>query len=96
MPVTVKLSQRFYETFGHDIADELVGWFNIMDAAYRSDFKELFDANFGKLHAEMAQWRAELRQEMAQLETRLIRWMFIFWMGSIGTMIALSKFSPSP
>ena len=91
MPVTVKLSKKFYETFGHDVADELVGWFNTMDTAYRSDFRELFDTSFARLEAELKQFRAEMRQEMAQLETRLIRWMFLFWIGSIGTMIALNR-----
>ncbi len=28
MPVTAKLSRKFYETFGDEIADELVEWFN--------------------------------------------------------------------
>ena len=29
MPLTAKLSRKFYETFGDDIANELVDWFNI-------------------------------------------------------------------
>ena len=28
MPVTAKLSRKFYERFGDDIANELVDWFN--------------------------------------------------------------------
>ena len=28
MPVTARLSRKFYETFGDEIANELVEWFN--------------------------------------------------------------------
>ena len=45
MPVTARLSRRFYETFGDDLANELVNWFNDVDAIYRSDLRELNDLN---------------------------------------------------
>lgn len=32
MPVTAKLSRRFYERLGDDLANELVDWFNAVDA----------------------------------------------------------------
>ena len=111
MPVTAKLSRKFYETFGDDIANELVEWFNQVDATYRSEFRELFDVHFArfdakleqrvgelnaKLEQRIAEIRAELRQELAELrtslhaaETRLIRWMFLFWVGTLGTLLAL-------
>lgn len=73
-----------------------------MDAAYRSEFKDLFEAHFArfdaKLEQRIAEVRAELREEIAELRTaihaaevRLIRWMFLFWVGSLGTTIALIK-----
>ena len=34
MPVTAKLSRTFYERLGDDVANELVEWFNQVDAAY--------------------------------------------------------------
>jgi DNA anti-recombination protein RmuC len=50
-----------------------------------------------KLEQRIAELRAELRTELhtglATLETKLIRWMFVFWAGStltiLGTMLAL-------
>jgi hypothetical protein len=36
--------------------------------------------------------RGEFRQALAALETRLIRWMFLFWVGTIGTMVAPLRF----
>jgi len=32
VPVTAKLSRKFYETFGDDITNKLVDWFNKVDA----------------------------------------------------------------
>ena len=37
VPVTAKLSRKFYEKLGDDVANELVEWFNLVDATYRSD-----------------------------------------------------------
>ncbi len=100
MPVTAKFSEEFYAKFGHQVVDELVDWFNKVDLTYRSEFRELFEVNFARFDAKLEQRIAELRSElraefasgMAALETRLIRWMFLFWVGTIGTMIALLRF----
>ena len=64
MPVTVKLSKRFYDTFGEEIANEFVEWFNLVDAAYRSEIGELFEANFGRFEAKLEQRIAELRADL--------------------------------
>ena len=100
MPHTVKLSQRFYDKFGHDLVEELVTWFNETDTAYRSELRELNELNFArfdaKLEQRVAEVKAELRQEMAQLRTdladlraNLIKWMFVFWMGQAGLTVGL-------
>jgi hypothetical protein len=95
MPVTAKLSRKFYEKLGDDVTNELVEWFNQVDVAYRSEFRELFEVHFARFDAKLEQRIAEVRAEfvtkLAQLETRLIRWMFVFWVGTIGTIVALLK-----
>ena len=95
MPVTAKFSKEFYDKLGHRIADELVDWFNKVDAAYRSEFRELFDVHFGrfdaKLEQRIAEVKGELRGDMQRMEVRLIRWMFLFWVGTIGTMAVLLR-----
>jgi hypothetical protein len=92
MPVTAKFSEEFYARLGHRVADELVDWFNRVDDTYRSEFRELFAAHFRAFDAKLDQRTAELREEIARLETRLIRWMFLFWVGTLGTMVALFRF----
>ncbi len=65
MPVTAKLSRRFYEKFGDDIANELVDWFNMVDATYRSELRELNELNYARFDAKLDQRIAELRAEFA-------------------------------
>ena len=82
MPVTAKLSRKFYEKFGDDVANELVEWFNMVDATYRSDLRELNELNF-------ARFDAKLEQRLAQLETRLTKRLFGFWVAQAATTAGL-------
>ena len=93
MPIAAKFSKEFYAKLGHGIADELVDWFNKVDAAYRSEFRELFELNFArfdaKLEQRLAEVKAELDRRLAGLESRLVKWMFIFWVGALGLRVHL-------
>jgi len=117
MPVTAKLSRKFYEKFGDDLTNELVEWFNQVDATYRGDLRELNELNFARFDAKLeqraaqldakldqraaqldakidrlaAELRADLRTGLASLKAELVRWMFLFWVGTLGTLIALLK-----
>ena len=72
MPVTARLSKRFYDVFGEEIATELVDWFNAVDATYRADLRELNELNF-------ARFDAKLEQRLAQVKSDLVKRMFVFW-----------------
>jgi hypothetical protein len=75
MPVTAKLSRKFYDTLGEEITNELVDWFNSVDATYRTDLRELNELNFArfdaKLEQRVAQLDAKLEQRMAELRAEL-------------------------
>ena len=75
MPVTAKLSRKFYEKLGDDVANELVEWFNSVDATYRSDLKELNELNFARFDAKVeqrwAQLDAKLEQRVAELRAEM-------------------------
>jgi hypothetical protein len=91
VPVTARLSKRFYDKLGDDVANELVEWLNAVDTGYRQEFKELFDANFGRLEARMDAFEARVRGELEALKAELLRWMFLFWVGTMGTVLAILK-----
>ena len=125
MPATPKLSRKFYDTFGEDVVNELVDWFNHMDATYRADLRDMNELNFARFDATLqqrfaeadAKWErrfaefsskwevriaeldskwerqfAALSERMAIFEARIIKWMFVMWIGTLGTLIALAKF----
>ncbi len=90
MPVTAKLSKAFYERLGEDVANELVDWFNQVDATYRADLREKNELNFqrfdAKLEQHLAQFEMKIETRVAQLETALerrinaqTRWLFGAW-----------------
>jgi hypothetical protein len=102
MPVTARLSKLFYERLGEQIANELVDWFNAVDATYRADLRELNEQNFarfdakleqrlaelrGEFRSEMATLRADMRVGMHGLKSDLIKWMFGFWAASLLTTV---------
>lgn len=128
MPVTARLSKRFYDTLGEDLATELVDWFNQVDATYRSDLRELNESNFqrfdAKLEQRLAQQDARWERRFAELEVKLeqrfaqhdvrwerriveldakweerigslkaelIKWMFLFWVGTVGIVLTLMR-----
>jgi len=69
MPVTAKLSRKFYDRFGDDIANELVDWFNMVDETYRAELRELNERNFlrfdSRLEQRIAEQSASLRREIS-------------------------------
>jgi hypothetical protein len=75
VPVTAKLSKRFYDVLGEDVANELVDWFNAVDLTYRTDLRELNELNFtrfdAKLEQRLAELRATLLQQVAELRAEL-------------------------
>lgn len=126
MPVTAKLSRKFYEQLGDEIANELVEWFNAVDSDYKSDLKEINELNWNRFQAglrsgldrhsleirgELGELRGELQRRFAAIDTRfakvdvqtaelraeLIKWMFLFWIGTVvplgGLMVALAQAS---
>ena len=68
MPVAAKLSLKFYEKLGEDVANEMVDWFNSVDATYRADLRELNELNFARFDAKLEQ---RVTQLDAKLEQRL-------------------------
>jgi hypothetical protein len=100
MPVTARLSKLFYDRLGEAVANELVDWFNAVDATYRADLRELNELNFARFDAKLEQRLAELHARLdrvaaemnATLERRLgeqTRWLFLAWASLLIPIIGL-------
>jgi hypothetical protein len=75
MPVTARLSRKFYERFGDELTNELVDWFNQVDTTYRGELRDLNELNFARFDAKLeqraAQLDAKLEQRTAELKAEL-------------------------
>jgi hypothetical protein len=99
MPVTARLLNRLQETLGADATQDLLVWWEEGTAVQRAEVREIADLYFQRfsveLQKELTEVRAELRTEMANQRADLIKWMFIFWAGTViplaGLAVALAK-----
>jgi len=64
------------------MTNELVTWFNTVDATYRADINRLNDLNFQR-------FEATLKQALAELKTDMLKWMFGFWATTTLALAAL-------
>ncbi|MGH7583407.1 MAG: hypothetical protein ACREL5_09300 [Gemmatimonadales bacterium] len=77
MPLTLKLSQQFYNKLGDEVANELVGVLNTADEAYRSELYRVNELNFvrfdARLEQRLAEFRAEVLGRISAFESRIER-----------------------
>lgn len=75
MPVTAKLSRRFYDQLGDEVANELVNWFNAVDETYRNQLRELNELNWerfrSELRAEGIAIRSDVEKRLSEMDKRL-------------------------
>ncbi len=71
MPVTAKLSRKFYEQLGDDVVTSLWTGSNAVDSTYQTQLREINDLNWERSKSQLAAMRAELRAEIATLGAEL-------------------------
>lgn len=62
-----------------------------MDATYRADLRDLNELTF----ARFDQLRSDMRAQLADQRAELLKWMFLFWAGTVvplaGLILALHR-----
>ena len=95
MPVTTRLVQRLHDVLGEEATDDLFAWWQETARVNRGEIREVADLYFARFEARLEKGLAEVRAEMAGQRADLIKWMFIFWAGTViplaGLTIALSR-----
>ena len=95
MPVTTRLAQRLHDVLGEEATDDLFAWWQETARVNRGEIREVADLYFARFEARLEKGLAEVRAEMAGQRADLIKWMFIFWAGTViplaGLTIALSR-----
>ena len=89
MPVTAKLSKLFYDRLGEQVTNELVDWFNQVDATYRTDLRELNELNFARFDAKLEQRLAELDAKLERRLAEQTRWLFAAWASLLIPIVGL-------
>ncbi len=105
MPVTPKLPVRLYEKLGEEAMTDLAGWFadmeaqrQEMDARHLAEIEKLretdakLQASVSSLETRMAAGFAELKAQVAGVQAELIKWTFVFWLGTVGIVVMLIRF----
>lgn len=85
MSVTPRLSRKLHETLGDEAAEDLVSWMEERDTKH-GDLR----GDIAELGHQMRVMTAELRQEIAQRASELIKWSFVFWVGAVLAIAALA------
>ena len=68
-----------------------MGLLNDMDATFRAELRELNEQNFQRFDAKLEQRVAEIRTELGHIKAELIKWMFLFWLGTVATMLSFGR-----
>jgi hypothetical protein len=91
MPLTGKLSLGLSGKLGEETATDLITWVNEMDATHRTEFLELKES-IARLENRLVEFKAELKQDIAGVQSELIKWTFLFWLGTIGIVMMLLRY----
>ena len=91
MPLSGELSLGLSQKLGEEVASGLINAFNEMEAAHRTEFQELRQ-DIARLETRLVGFRAELKQDIAGLRAELIKWTFVFWLGTIGIVMLLLRY----
>ena len=62
-------------------------WFNAVDATYKADLKETTELNWER-------FKATLHEEISSLRADLMKWMFVYWSGTVAAIIGMGYFGP--
>ena len=89
VPVTARLSRRFYDALGDEVANELVEWFNAVDSTYRSDLERINELNFARFDAKVEQRFAEQDAKWERRFAEQTRWFYVTWAVQLAALVAL-------
>ena len=75
--------------FERTLAEELGKLRAEFHAALHAEVGSLRAEFHAGLHSEIGKLRAELHSEIGASEGRMIRWMFVFWIGQVGAILGI-------
>jgi hypothetical protein len=102
MPLSGKLSLGLSEKLGGEVGSGLVNastrWklrIGLSTRGLRRDIARLetkLETGLLEVKAELRQDLARLEQKLAGVQSELIKWVFVFWLGTVGIVMALLRY----
>ena len=65
----------------------------VVNFAFADWKKDVLDSSADRFERRLTEEAGMLRVEMARMETRLIAWMFVLWLGNVGVLATLLKWA---
>ena len=62
-----------------------------MNFAFAEWKKDVLESATDRFERGLSEETGNLRVDMARMERRLVRWMFVLWLGQIGALVTLLK-----
>jgi hypothetical protein len=98
-----RLSGRFCERFGDEIANELVEWLNAVDSTYQTQLREVNDLNWARMQARfdvfesridafesrMDAFESRMEARFEKFRSEMLLWMFAFWTATVIPLIGV-------
>jgi chromosome segregation ATPase len=101
VPTTPKLPLKLHERLGDEAMTELLTLFGDLGAESRAAYQELRDAvnrverglsDVKQEIANLKQQIADFKSQIVSVQGELIKWTFLFWLGTIGIVLLLIRF----
>lgn len=66
-------------------------WMDMLNLALLEWKQDVLESAADRFERRLSEETGKLRVEMARMETRLIAWMFVFWLGQLGATLTLLR-----
>ena len=92
MTVSGRLGREASEGLTEFVEAERREWSEHVLTLAADRFERRLGEEVASLRVEIVTMAAAIREEIAKDRFELLKWMFVFWLGTIGTVLAILKF----
>ncbi len=89
MIASARLPQELQERLGTPAAGQLLDWMEKVEERSRIDMRAHADQLAARFDARLEAGLAGIRVEMERMRADLLKWMFLFWLGSLAANLAM-------
>lgn len=88
MAIILHVPEALRQKLGEDGTKELIA---LIEQAAKGLRENIGETAAERLERRIAETKAEIKADMANLKAELIKWMFVFWLGQMAAVYTLLK-----